>query len=409
VKQADVRSAAEQVARVLREAGFQALFAGGCVRDLLLGLAPKDYDVATNATPENVAALFRRTELVGAKFGVVIVRLRGAHVEVATFRTDGDYRDGRRPDSVRYATAEEDARRRDFTINGMFLDPQDGRVMDLVGGQEDLRQGIVRAIGVPEHRFAEDHLRMLRAVRFAARFGFSIEAATLEAIRQNAPAIGNISPERIQQELEHIIGAPGRERGWALLMDSRLIDHVLPGRAWTPETLHDVTLRLAGLPQQSDFMLGLAAVLAAFGPAAAAQLCRALRCSVAMERGVAWLIESLPRMIAVDRLDMADVKMLMADPRFERLMLLVRAEAIGVRRSPEASSRIEERTRTIPRERVAPPPLVGGEDLQALNIAPGPIYRRVLDATYRAQLNEVIHTREEALALAKKLLQEPAN
>src|SRR5437763_2390306 len=205
------RQDALAVVKRLREAGHVAYFAGGCVRDELLGFTPKDYDVATDAPPERVRQLFSNTQAVGAAFGVILVRHRKSVIEVATFRTDLQYKDGRRPEGVVFTTAEEDAKRRDFTINGLFMDPLDGdRVIDFVGGQEDLKNKVLRAIGEPNHRFEEDHLRLLRAVRFAARFGLQVDAATADAIQSHAAQLKRISPERICEELRLMLGAPSR-------------------------------------------------------------------------------------------------------------------------------------------------------------------------------------------------------
>jgi poly(A) polymerase len=210
------------VVRRLREAGHVAYWAGGCVRDLLLGREPKDYDVATDAPPDRVRALFSRTEAVGAAFGVILVRHRRSQIEVATFRTEGPYLDGRRPSAVHFTTAQEDAKRRDFTINGLFLDPLApgalaDQVIDYVGGREDLERRVIRAIGEPDERFEEDHLRLLRAVRFAARFGFTIDPQTAAAIRRHAPRLARISPERIGEELRAMLPPPTRGRAWQLL------------------------------------------------------------------------------------------------------------------------------------------------------------------------------------------------
>jgi poly(A) polymerase len=205
--------AALHVMDTLRGAGHQALLAGGCVRDLLLSRTPKDYDVATDAPPGRVLEFFPKARAVGAKFGVILVRKFGRDVEVATFRTEGPYSDGRRPDHVAFGSAEEDARRRDFTINGLFFDPAGQRVIDYVGGQDDLRRRILRTIGDPSERFAEDHLRMLRAVRLAARLEFTLEAQTRTEISRAAPLLSGISPERIWMELEQILTAPSRTAG----------------------------------------------------------------------------------------------------------------------------------------------------------------------------------------------------
>lgn len=223
------REQALALARRLRGAGFTAWFAGGCVRDRLLGRTPKDYDIATDARPEQVAELFSGARLVGAHFGVVVVPRDGREHEIATFRTDGEYHDGRRPEGVAFATAEEDARRRDFTINGLFEDPGSGEIIDHVGGRVDLDHRVLRAIGDPDQRFAEDHLRLLRAVRFATELeGFTIEPATWDAVCRHAPSIARIAPERIRSELSRIFSHARRLLGFDLLAESGLLDVILP-------------------------------------------------------------------------------------------------------------------------------------------------------------------------------------
>ncbi len=398
------RQAAERVAAILRQDGFVALLAGGCVRDLLLGREPKDYDVATNATPEQVVARFHRTEEVGAQFGVVIVRMKGHMIEVATFRSDGDYRDGRHPDSIRFTSAEEDAQRRDFPINGMFLDPADGHVIDYVGGQADLAAKLVRAIGDPAKRFAEDHLRMLRAVRFAAVLGFDLEPRTLDAIRLSAGHIREISVERVQQELQRILTSNTRRRGWELLADSGLLDYAFGEAVWSPSEVADVAERLAHLPEDADFMLAMAVVLRRFKPREAGRICRRLRCSAELEKGVAWLLERLPRVLHAETLELADVKLLVSDARFGRLGDLLYAECNGRLNSVTPHETLLARAAGIPPEKLAPAPLVNGDDLQNMRGPRGPIYKEVLDAVYRAQLNETLDNRDAGLRLTRRLL-----
>jgi poly(A) polymerase len=223
------KQAAIEVIRRLQANGFQALLAGGCVRDMLLGRPPKDYDVATDARPDTVVRLFQRTLKVGAKFGVVIVLLHGRQVEVATFRCDTTYSDGRHPDQVVFADAEHDASRRDFTINGMFYDPVNERVIDYVEGRRDLDRRIIRTIGNADERFGEDYLRLLRAIRFATQLSFAIEPETFAAIQRNAPAITRISGERIATELEAILAHPNRALGVSRLFESGLADAIFPG------------------------------------------------------------------------------------------------------------------------------------------------------------------------------------
>src|SRR2546423_7964424 len=224
-----MESTAREIARRLRRAGHVAYFAGGCVRDLLSGKPPKDVDIATDARPEVVQKLFPRTYAVGAHFGVIVVLENEFQFEVATFRSDGAYLDGRHPVEVHFASAEEDAARRDFTINGMFFDPEKEEVIDFVGGRADLERQLIRAIGDPAQRFSEDRLRMLRAVRFATVLGFEIDAATWEAVTANAQSITQISAERIRGEVVKIFLSPNRARGWDLLDASGLMSAVLPG------------------------------------------------------------------------------------------------------------------------------------------------------------------------------------
>src|SRR5256885_5372929 len=223
-----MESTARAIARRLRSAGHVAYFAGGCVRDLLRGEVPKDFDVATDARPEVVQKLFPRTHAVGAHFGVIVGLENDFQFEVATFRSDGSYLDGRHPVEVRFATAEEDAARRDFTINGMFFDPEKDEVIDYVGGRQDLERRLIRAIGDPAQRFAEDRLRMLRAVRFATVLGFEIDAATWDAVVASAGSITQSSAQRIREETVKIFLSPNRARGWDLLDASGLMGAVLP-------------------------------------------------------------------------------------------------------------------------------------------------------------------------------------
>ena len=223
-----MREAAVDIVRQLQDAGFTAFWVGGCVRDLLLNRTPGDYDIATSALPEDIEKLFRRTIAVGRKFGVMVVIVDGRQFQVATFRTEADYRDGRHPERVSFGDAMADARRRDFTINGLFYDPVREQLHDWVNGEQDLRKKIIRTIGSPQERFAEDHLRLLRAVRFATQLGFNIEAGTLTAIKQQAATIRNISAERVRDELIKLFQPPHAARGLKLLQESRLLEHVLP-------------------------------------------------------------------------------------------------------------------------------------------------------------------------------------
>jgi len=399
--------AAMSIITALRVAGHSALLAGGCVRDRLLGLRPQDYDVATDAVPARVIELFPKARQVGAKFGVVLIHRMGCDTEVATFRSDGAYSDGRHPDAVRFGTEVEDAQRRDFTINGLFFDPVEDRVIDHVGGRADLDAGIIRTIGDPLQRFSEDHLRLLRAVRFAARFGFRIDASTMSAIQSLAEKLPSISVERIWMELEQILTAPSRLRGWLLLLETRLRNQLSP--RWTSDALEDRRveqrlgqLPIAPIPEDS----ALATVLCERPPPEVSAICHSLKLSNTLSRNVAWLVAALPRIKDESSLDLADLKILMADPCWTSLLELLRADLAASQADPGPYERVAARASAIPQEAVAPPPLLTGDDLHAMNVPLGPGFGRILKAVHRAQLNEQIRTRDDATALARKMLAE---
>lgn len=395
-----------RIIETLRAAGHVALLAGGCVRDALLGRTPKDYDVVTDALPARVAELFRRTEQVGAKFGVVLVHLGEAAIEVATFRSDGSYSDGRHPDAVVFGNQVDDAKRRDFTINGMFYDVLEDRVIDHVGGRHDLEGKVVRAIGDPDRRFEEDHLRMLRAVRFAARLGFAIEADTLGAIRRHAHRLPTISTERIREECRLILTHPTRAVGWELMVSTGLADHWLHGVRFSRERSEQIAAHLEALPRRAGFAVVLAVLLGQSSPKAAEALCRGFTCPNAESAAVRWLLAQWPRARDPDGLELADIKLLRADRRFDDLCRLLAAERIATRSPSDAYDTLLARARAIPPAEVAPPPLVNGDDLLARNVPQGPVYARILDAVYRAQLNNEIADRRSALARLESLIGE---
>jgi poly(A) polymerase len=402
----DAYQAALDTISKLRAAGHTALLAGGCVRDMLLSQAPKDYDVATDATPEQVHAIFPRSRKVGAKFGVMLVRKFGYDIEVATFRTDGTYSDGRHPDEVTFGSDEEDARRRDFTINGLFFDPIEDRVIDYVNGRADLEKGLIRTIGDPARRFAEDHLRMLRAVRFSARFGFPIESATLAVIRRLAESLRSISAERIWLELEQILGAPTRAVGWSLLLETGLWLHLSSIRLVDDGEVDPVRRRLEALPPRPvDATLGLACVLVACNRAETGAICRALRLSNRQTKAVTWLVGALPMVLAAGSMELADLKRLMADEQWADLLELFRADLIARQSDLGVYEEVKARAAAIPADRIAPPPLLSGAALSGLGARPGPRFGEILDAVYRAQLNDHIATCDEAERLARSLLQ----
>lgn len=402
-----IQDAALTIVQRLREAGHEALWAGGCVRDMLLNLDPVDIDVATSAHPEQIVQLFRRTRAVGMQFGVILVK-KGPHwIEVATFRTDVNYQDGRRPERVVFTTAKEDAQRRDFTINGLFYDPIAQRVIDYVGGQEDLRAGIVRAIGEPAQRFAEDHLRMLRAVRFATRFGFHIEPATAAAIREHAPELTRISAERIREELEKMFVRPTRADAVRQIADLGLLAYLWPRAHWTDEQLNRAIRVLAALPAEADFVLSLAAFLLENSPRDARRIARDLRCSNEEIAALGWLVQHLDSIQVAEILCLPEFKRLLAHPRFDDLLALHQAYCTARDLPLDTNEAARRRREQIPPDQVAPPPLVTGDDLIAMGLEPGPLFGEVLDALYDEQLDNRLQTREQALERMRKIVMEP--
>ena len=411
-KHPDRREDALAVLRRLRDAGHIAYFAGGCVRDMLLGLDPKDYDIATDATPDRVRQLFSNTQAVGAAFGVILVRHRKSQIEVATFRTDLKYTDGRRPEGVVFTTAEEDSKRRDFTINGMFYDPIEEKVIDYVGGQEDLKDRLLRAIGEPNQRFEEDHLRLLRAVRFAARFGLAIEPATADAVRAHAEHLKRISPERVAEELR------------LMLLGAHRIAAVRMLRAFG---LDRVALRFLGtIGQPVGIFESLPGEYCSFGVALAALVLdargggplrkdevraasRALRQALKISNDESDELEaalSFSHLLNDPPPSVAQMKRFLAGRSAGARELMTAMERCGILRQRIAvvSGRLAELSH---RGDNAPPPLITGDDLTVAGLTPGPLFKRVLDAVYDAQLEDQVKTKEEALALAMKLAASP--
>lgn len=398
-----LREAALRVVQRLREHGHEALWAGGCVRDMLLGRPPSDIDVATSARPEELIRLFRRTRKVGVQFGVVLVRQGPWWIETATFRQDVNYEDGRRPERVIFTSAEEDARRRDFTINGLFYDPLHEQVIDYVGGQDDLKAGVVRAIGNPADRFAEDHLRMLRAVRFTARLGFQLDPATGQAIREHADRLVRISAERIREELDRMLSVPSRPRAFLLMAELGLLPYLWPESHWTPEGMARSAAVLQAMDPGVDFIAGLAAMLCDRSPAEVGRIARALRCSNQEREHLAWLVANHARLSDVRHPSLAEFKRLLAHPRFEDLLSLDRAVCLATGRPSTAQDWAIRLRQEIRPELIAPPPFVTGEDLIERGFSPGPLFKRLLDTLYEAQLNEELTSREAALARLAQL------
>ena len=431
-----------EVVEQLRAHGFQALWAGGCVRDLFLGKPPSDYDVATDAVPEQVMKLFRKTVPVGISFGVVRVLgpVRGLEIEVATFRSDGRYLDGRRPEEVRFSSAQEDASRRDFSINGMFLDPLSGQIIDYVGGQNDLETGIIRAIGDPFKRFEEDKLRLLRAVRFAARFGFQVETETASAIETLAPHIQVVAAERIGQEMMKILQHPSRGFGLHLMKQTGLLKEIFPeihaqydrphSRAREPqettmgEHLKEVLQELEIGPESGP-VLALAALLhevtesepvpaqlssppykpsfSGLGQPAqiAFNIGARLRLPRAESEHLAWLIDHLNAFETIEAWSPAQRKRLLIHSGRADLITLFRADAQADGRSTQPADFCEDYVAHEPEGPIDPPLLLNGHDLQVLEIAPGPRFKKILEQGRDEQLNGHIHTREEALTWLK--------
>jgi len=395
------RAAAVVIIKRLRSAGHEALLAGGCVRDMRMRRRPKDYDVATDATPKRVMQLFKRTRKVGVQFGVVIVGLDREWVEVATFRTDLDYADGRHPTRVVFGSAREDASRRDFTVNGMFYDPLAGEVFDYVGGERDLERRVIRAIGDPDKRFEEDHLRMVRAVRFATRLDFCIARGTYRAIKRRSRLIGRISAERIREELELVLCDPRRAVGLALLAETGLLTHLWPGDDWRGERVVLVEKLLGHLPRQCSFELALAGLLYGVEPKRADEICRALAASNLTRQAVVWLLRNQAVLEHPDKLSLADLKLLMQNDRFDELLVLLKARLRAEGRPGVCYRQLRRRSAGIDPGAVAPRPLVDGHDLMAMGLKPGPQFTRLLNEVYRRQLDEEVRTRKAAVAMVR--------
>ena len=402
------------VVQRLRAAGHEALWAGGCVRDQLMEQLPKDYDVATDAVPERIREVFgfKRTLPIGAAFGVItVLGPRGAgQIDVATFRRDAAYSDGRHPDAVTFSSAEHDAQRRDFTINGLFYDPLAERVIDYVGGQEDLARGLIRAIGDPLARIAEDKLRMLRAVRFAARFDFALEDQTLAAVKQQARELIIVSAERVATELRLVLTHSSRLRGVELLAETGLLEVVLPEIAPLLED-HEAwsrTLAVLGSLHAPSFAMSLAALLRELhyrNPGMDLAQIAADRWKLATDErtGVEKLLSEEPLIRAARRQPWPKLQRLLVAPRVLELLDYCDAVARVVDGSTDETDYCRAKL-ALPPEELNPAPLLTGDDLKRAGIQPGPIYRQILDAVRDAQLDRNITSYDQALDLARKLL-----
>jgi tRNA nucleotidyltransferase/poly(A) polymerase len=403
------RQFALDVVRSLRAAGFVAYWAGGCVRDQLLGRRPKDYDVATDATPEKIRQLFgyRHTLALGAAFGVITVRgpKQAGLIEVATFRRDAAYSDGRHPDSVAFSEPREDALRRDFTINGLFYDPIDQRVIDYVGGREDLQRQVIRAIGDPSKRFDEDKLRLLRAVRFAAEYGFALDPATQAAVRQMAGQITVVSPERIAAEMRRILTGANRARGVRLLVETGLGAVVLPELAREENENHprlQVTLTILQHLRSPGFPLALAGLLHLWSDAAGAEaIGRRWRLSNKEIERTAWLVANYAALDQADRLAWSAIQPILVAEGIDDLLAFTEARALADVSSLAQIAWCRQQLQRSRRD-LNPPPLLTGDSLREHGLSPGPLFKTLLERVRQAQLDGLIHTRDEALALVDR-------
>jgi poly(A) polymerase len=417
------------IVRRLRAAGHESYLAGGCVRDMLLNKEPQDYDITTSAKPDEIARIFSETIPVGAQFGVILVVIDRAAFEVASFRCDGPYLDGRHPSHVGYGTLREDVLRRDFTINGMVYDPVADRVIDLVDGQKDLEARTVRAIGDPRARFSEDRLRMIRAVRFAASLGFSIEKNTLAAMRALAPTVTSVSWERIGDEITRILTEGGARRGFELLDETGLLDVVLPeitamkGVEQTPDyhpegdvfahtllllsqlqdptetlaygcLLHDVAKPLC-IRKEGD-RITFYGHMERGAEMAVAILQRLKRSRDTWER-VAYLVRSHLRHTQAPNMRLSTLKRFLAEDGIEELLELTRIDALAANGDLTHYNFCKERRAELKDEEIHPEPLVRGRDLIALGLTPGPLFSEILDQVEEAQLGGELQTREQAL------------
>ena len=421
------------IAKCLREAGYEALFAGGCVRDRLLQREPKDYDIATNATPAQVLRLYPKSNEVGAHFGVMLVKQYGHVIEIATFRTDGSYSDGRRPDSVVFATAQEDAQRRDFTMNGLFEDPQTGEIIDYVGGRADLAAGVVRAIGDASRRFQEDSLRLMRAVRFAGSLGFAIEEKTWSAIREHAPLLARIAPERIREELNRMLVHPSRARSFVLLAESGLFTYFWPEvmaligceqpPEWHPEgdVFVHTRIMLELLEPEAPLELVLAVLLHdiakpptmtidadaggrirfnghdALGAEMAAEMLRRLRYSNDIIDAVVPMVARHMQFMNVQQMRTAKLKRFMSSPNFGHEMELHRVDCASSNGFTDNLEYLMQKHEEFANEPLIPAPLVTGRDLINAGFKPGPLFSEILESIQIEQLEGRLQTREEAM------------
>lgn len=386
------RKQALSIVNQLRKQGFEALFAGGCVRDMLLARQPKDYDVVTNALPQQVMKQFRRTLKVGAQFGVVIVLVDDQQVEVATFRSDVGHADGRHPDKVEFVSAKEDALRRDFTVNGMFYNPITREVLDYVSGKKDLQRRVLRTIGKADERFGEDYLRMLRVLRFAVQLDFRIEPATWRAVCRLSGKITNISAERIAAELQKTLTYPNKAHGGKLLIQSGLAQAIWPKA--NISLLKQGVKVLSKLPKQTGWPLSAAALFSAFDENTAKACFQLLKPSSEQVKHFVFLLKNRGRLAGT--LSLAELKTLAASSYWQDLQTLEKAVLKTQGKSLKSLAAIRKRLALLEDSSLKPKPLLDGHQIMALGAVPGPMVGAVSRDLYTAQLNEKIHTPAQA-------------
>ena len=425
--------AAQKIAQTLQQAGHTCYFTGGCVRDSLLNKTPKDFDIATSATPKQVRKLFPKSDSIGAHFGVILVRVHGLAFEVATFRTDGTYTDKRRPNSVTFSSPQEDASRRDFTVNGLFQEPLTGEIIDFVNGSADIDQKIIRAIGNPVDRFQEDALRLMRAIRFATKLDFEIEPATWDAICENAHLLGHIAAERIQAELNQILLHKDRARGLDLMVQSGLIRHCIPEvldlqGCEQPPQFHpegDVyvhtKIMLNMLSGEPSLELCLAVLLHDIGKPStysynpeedrirfsghdqvgaemAEVILKRLKYSNKTIEEVCAMVKNHMNFMNVRFMKTSKVKRFMARPTYQQEMELHRVDCGSSNGITENYDFLRAKEQEFAAEPLIPPPLISGKDLISLGYPPGPDFKPIIEAIQNEQLEGKLSTKEQAIA-----------
>ena len=428
------REKAISIIKRLREEGYEAYLAGGCVRDALLGKSPQDYDIATGARPEIIQKIFAQTIEVGTQFGVILVVLEGDPFEVATFRHDGPYLDGRRPSHVRFSSMREDILRRDFTINGMMYDPIEDRVIDWVGGRDDLSRALIRAIGDPRERLREDRLRLVRAARFAASLGFTIEENTFKAIREEAAAITQVSWERIGEEITRILTEGGARRGFEILDESQLLSAILPEVAqmkgveqspdFHPEgdVFAHTLLILSYLTEPAETLAygcllhDIAKPVCAErereritfyghsekGSEMAVEILKRLKRSRAVWERVAYLVKNHLRHTQAPKMRLGTLKRFLGEEGIEELLELSRLDAAASSGDLQYYDFCRRKLAEMKQEEIHPEPLLRGKDLIAMGFSPGPIFHEILELLKEAQLEGQILTREQALEWVRR-------